>query len=71
MAGEMRLGEYLLQLVVFPHVRNAFAENREGALEQSGLSGDLQAMLVAGNLDEILNQLYSEYGVPPGDHFPV
>jgi hypothetical protein len=68
-AAQKKLGEYLLQLVMYPAELDRFKADPKTAVAESGLSPDNQKLLLAGKLNDILDELAREYVLPPGDHF--
>ena len=66
---EIKLGEFILKLVISSDLRTAFETNQQETLANSGLNEDKQAILASGDLRRILDELASEYGIRPGDHF--
>jgi hypothetical protein len=68
---EKKLGEYLLQLVMYQSVRTQFEDHLDDALADSGLNKWKQDILRSGDLNSILKELALEYGPKPGDHFVV
>jgi hypothetical protein len=63
--GSMTIGQYLTQLAENPDLVEAFKQNPERAMTESGLSAADRDMILEGDIEKIRQAIQADFGDTP------